>query len=61
MKRQEMSIDDPLLESTVRIVGDEDGLWYAFFADGDEYVADSADELARQIGARLARMIAARA
>lgn len=47
---KEFYIGDPVFQSTVRIVRDEGGLWYAFLADGAELVADTDRELAEQIG-----------
>lgn len=42
----ETYLDDPILESKMRVCKDASGLWYIFRSDGREYVYDSAADLA---------------
>lgn len=48
-------VDDPELESSMRICSDDSGLWYIFRADGSELVYDTVEDLTRDYGQILFR------
>lgn len=54
----EFYLDDPNMESKMRVCMDDSGVWYVFRTDGSEYVYDTIEDVMDDWGRILFRSLA---